>query len=61
MLAFILGSGTVLSLIIIVLAFVLRGTAIDQAAVAKNGTDIMRYTIDNLPQVLIDGVTLGFV
>lgn len=61
MLVFILGSGAVLSIIIISVALVLKGSPVDQAAIAKNGTDIMRYTIDNLPQVLIDGVTLGFV
>ncbi len=61
MLAFILGSGTILSLIMITLAFFLKGSNVDQVALSKNGMDLMGYTVVNLPQVLIDGVTLGFV
>jgi branched-chain amino acid transport system permease protein len=61
MFIFILGSGTVLSTILIIAALLLKGSAVDQAAVTKNGVDLMSYTLINLPQVLIDGVTLGFV
>ena len=61
MLAFIVGSGAVMSLFVVALAFLFRGSPVDQAAVSKNGMDLMGYTLINLPQVLIDGVTLGFV
>jgi branched-chain amino acid transport system permease protein len=61
MIAFILGSGAVLSVIMLLLAMLLRGSAVDQAAQLHNGVDLFSFTIGNLPQVLIDGVTLGFV
>ena len=59
--AFVLGTGIVLSLFMILLAFLFRGSAVDQASVTKNGVDLMSFTVGNLPQVLIDGITLGFV
>ena len=43
MLAFIIGTGTVLSMIVLILAFVLKGSAIDQAAVSKNGMDFLGF------------------
>ena len=55
------GSGLVLSLVILLLALLLRGSAADQATLERNGIDIFTYTLTNLPQVLIDGVTIGFV
>ncbi len=58
---FILGTGLVLSLLLIVLALLTRGSAIDQAIQQTNNVDILSYTLMNLPQVLIDGVVLGFV
>jgi branched-chain amino acid transport system permease protein len=58
---FITGSGLVLSVFMILLALILRGTAVDRLAIANNGTNLMSYTLNNLPQVLIDGVTVGFV
>jgi len=58
---FITGSGLVLSVFMILLALILRGTAVDRMAIANNSTDLMSYTLNNLPQVLIDGVTVGFV
>jgi branched-chain amino acid transport system permease protein len=60
-LVFIVGSGAVLSLLMMVFALLARGTAVDQAVMRNNGIDIMSYTLSNLPQVLIDGVVLGFV
>ena len=45
----------------LLLALVLRGSAVDQSVIARNGIDLMTYTMTNLPQVLIDGLTLGFV
>lgn len=58
---FILGTGAVLSLLILLLALLARGSAIDQAVQQKNNMDIIQYTMTNLPQVLIDGIVLGFV
>ncbi len=58
---FILGTSLVLSALMLLLALVLHGTAIDQKAFTDNGVSLMRFTLVNLPQVLIDGITLGFV
>ena len=60
-LIFILGTGAVLSILMLILAWLASGTAIDQAVLEKNGVSIMSFTLANLPQVLIDGVVLGFV
>lgn len=61
MIIFVLGTSLVLSVIMVILALLLRGTAVDQAAIAKTQIDIFSYTVTNLPQVLIDGMTIGFV
>jgi branched-chain amino acid transport system permease protein len=61
MMAFILGSGAILSIIMALLALLLRGSAVDQLSQARNGVDLFSFTVGNLPQVLVDGVTLGFV
>lgn len=58
---FILGSGVVLSGLLLLVALLLKGSAVDKASIAKDGIDLMTYTMNNLPQVLIDGVVLGFV
>jgi branched-chain amino acid transport system permease protein len=58
---FILGTSLVLSALMLLLALVFHGTAIDQKAFTDNGVSLMRFTLVNLPQVLIDGITLGFV
>ncbi len=58
---FILGSGLSLSIIILLLAILIRGSAPDKAVISSYGYDIFQYTLINLPQVLIDGVTIGFV
>ena len=60
-LIFILGTGAVLSALMLILALLASGTAIDRAVLDKNGVSIMSFTLANLPQVLIDGVVLGFV
>jgi branched-chain amino acid transport system permease protein len=61
MIVFVFGSGFVLSAVMVVLALVMRGSAADQALLERNGTDLLTFTLANLPQVLIDSVTLGFV
>lgn len=58
---FILGTGAILSLLITLFALLARGTAIEKALLETNNVDIMTFTLTNLPQVLIDGVVLGFV
>jgi branched-chain amino acid transport system permease protein len=60
-LAFILGTGFILSALMVLMALLARGTAIDRTILNQNGMDIMTFTLVNLPQVLIDGVVLGFV
>ncbi len=60
-LIFITGSGLVLSVFTLLLAVLLKNTVVNQATFEKNGMDVLQYTIVNLPQVLVDGVTLGFV
>src|SRR5450759_2318270 len=60
-LLFIILTGLVLSGFMLLLALLLRGSAVDQALVARNNVDLFTYTLSNLPQVLVDGVTLGFV
>ncbi len=58
---FIVSTGLVLSVLMLVLALLFKGSAVDQAALEKNGIDLMSYTVLNLPQVLVDGIVLGFV
>jgi branched-chain amino acid transport system permease protein len=61
MLLFIVGSGLVLSVSVLFLALLLRGSPADQAAQENFQMSLFTYTLVNLPQVLIDGVTIGFV
>jgi branched-chain amino acid transport system permease protein len=56
-----MGTGMVLSVLMLIMAALATGTVIDQAVLDKNGVTIMSFTLANLPQVLIDGVVLGFV
>ena len=58
---FVSGSGVILSALLLLVAFFLRGSAVDQATLEHNKMGILAYTLVNLPQVLIDGVTIGFV
>lgn len=58
---FVSGSGVILSALLLLVAFLLRGSAVDQATLEHNKMGILAYTLVNLPQVLIDGVTIGFV
>ncbi|HKM52165.1 MAG TPA: hypothetical protein VJY33_02080, partial [Isosphaeraceae bacterium] len=58
---FVAGAGALFSALMIVLAFFCRGSGADKLLLDTQGVNIVIYTIDNLPQVLIDGVTLGFV
>jgi branched-chain amino acid transport system permease protein len=58
---FVVGSGAIMSAFMLLLAFLMRGGAVDQLTLQNYGFDLLTYTIINLPQVLIDGVTIGFV
>jgi branched-chain amino acid transport system permease protein len=52
-LAFILGAGITLSLFIILMAYLFRGSITD--------FDLVERTLTILPKVLVDGITIGFV
>ena len=58
---FVAGAGALFSALMVVLAFLCRGSGADKLLLETQGVNIVTYTINNLPQVLIDGVTLGFV
>ncbi len=58
---FSLGSAIVLSIIVLLLALLLGFTAAGKAVMQDFKVTLFMYTLVNLPQVLIDGLTLGFV
>lgn len=61
MIAFSLISSAVLSLIVIILALILDQTAVGQALMTRSNVSLLTYTVVNLPQVILDGLTIGFV
>jgi len=61
MAVFVVGAGAVFSAIMIVLAFLSQGSGADKLLLSSQQIGIFAYTLQTLPQVLIDGVTLGFV
>ncbi len=61
MVLFSLGSAAVLSLIVVVLALLLNGTAVGAHVMQDTKVSLIDYTLANLPQVLLDGLTIGFV
>jgi branched-chain amino acid transport system permease protein len=61
MAVFVAGAGALCSVIMIILALLCRGSGADQILQATQGVGIFTYTVNNLPQVLIDGMTIGFV
>ena len=58
---FVVGAGLLCSVIMIILAMFMRGSAADAVLRSTQGVGIFTYTVNNLPQVLIDGMTIGFV
>ncbi len=60
-LLFSLGSAVVLSALVLVLALILDQTVVGQALQEKLNVSLYTYTLINLPQVVIDGLTIGFV
>lgn len=61
LMVFSLGSATALSGIALMLALVLDQTAVGLALQDKYNVTLYTYTLINLPQVVIDGLTIGFV
>jgi len=61
MIIFSLGSGAVLSLIVLLLALILDQTAVGLALLERYKVTLLTYTLVNLPQVVLDGLTIGFV
>ncbi len=61
MVAFSLGSAAFMSAIAISLALALDGTAVGASLMDKYNVSLYTYTLLNLPQVIIDGLTIGFV
>lgn len=58
---FVAGAGLILSALMLGMAVLLRGSTVDATTMKNYGVDLFTYTLVNLPQVLIDGVTIGFV
>ena len=61
MAVFVAGAGALCSLVMIILALLLGGSGADHALRGSEGVGILVYTLHTLPQVLIDGMTIGFV
>lgn len=61
MLTFSVGSAVCMSVIIVVLALILDQTYIGAGIMEKYRVTLLTYTMINLPQVVIDGLTIGFV
>ena len=61
LIVFSLGSAVVLSAIVLILAIILDRTSIGVAVMDRFKASLFTYTLANLPQVLIDGLTIGFV
>ena len=58
---FSLGSTIVLSVIVLLLALILDRTVVGQTLFERLNVSLYTYTLVNLPQVAIDGLTIGFV
>ncbi len=58
---FVFGAGALLSVLMLLFALMARGSGADKLLLSTQNVNIVYYTLANLPQVLIDGVTLGFV
>ena len=61
LLAFSCGSALFMSVIAICLALALDKTAVGASLMDKYNVSLFTYTMLNLPQVVIDGLTIGFV
>ena len=61
MFIFAVGSAVFLSVIVLLLALLLDRTAVGAKVLEQYKVSLFTYTLVNLPQVLIDGLTIGFV
>ena len=61
LLVFSVGSAAVMSAIVVALALVLDRSAVGVHLMGKLNVTVLTYTLTNLPQVVIDGLTIGFV
>ena len=61
MLTFSVGTAAAMSAIVVALALVLDQTAVGVHLMDKLNVTVFNYTLSNLPQVVIDGLTIGFV
>jgi branched-chain amino acid transport system permease protein len=61
MIAFSVGTAVVLSVIVLLLAILLDRGTVGQFTLERFKVSLFSYTLANLPQVLIDGLTIGFV
>jgi branched-chain amino acid transport system permease protein len=61
MVIFSVGSAVVLSVMMLLLALVLDRTEVGAHMVDRLNVSLFTYTLMNLPQVVIDGLTIGFV
>jgi branched-chain amino acid transport system permease protein len=61
MLLFSVGSTVILSAIVLILALILDKTVVGQTLFERLNVSLFTYTLVNLPQVAIDGLTIGFV
>ena len=61
LLLFSVGSAVVLSALVLVLALALDQTTVGPHLQARYHVSVYTYTLVNLPQVIIDGLTIGFV
>lgn len=59
--AFVLGTGVILSILMFLISLIANKSAASLALIERNGIDLFTYTLINLPQVLVDGMALGFV
>lgn len=57
----VLGSSLVLSALMLFVSLALADTAVDRDCVQRLGMTLFAFTLANLPQVLVDGMTIGFV
>lgn len=58
---FVLGTGVILSIFMFLISLIANKSAASLALIERNGIDLFTYTLINLPQVLVDGMALGFV
>ncbi len=61
MLIFSVGSAVALSAIVLLIALLLNRTAVGDHVMQEMKVSLITYTLVNLPQVLLDGLTIGFV